>query len=121
MALTRTKEADLVSDDYEFVTHLAAGTIAAGEMLEANGVSGFAVADAVSGDLVTVVTRASQVRGMKAAVTFSAGQAVYWLDASSVFTTVVTQDIIGYAVEAAATNDATGLINFNGLGKSIIA
>jgi predicted RecA/RadA family phage recombinase len=121
MAIARTKEADLASSDYEFITATAAAAKTAGTMETIEDVSGFPLVDVVSGDKYTLIIKASQVSGKKAVEAIDDGDKIYWDDSASVFTKVATDNaLMGYAVEAAASADTHVLFNFNGKGVAII-
>lgn len=123
MPITRSKIFDLRSDDYQAITATTDGstTHSAGDAVEVEEVSGFTLADvAVSSDF-TLVVRASQVRAMKAAETIAAGDKLFWDDGNSVVTKTDggSYPVLGYAVEAAASGDATVLMNFDGRGVAL--
>ena len=121
MALTRTKEMDLRSAEYQVVQALNGGTaLVAGEVLEHEETAGFTLVDVPANEQFSLITKADQVRAKKASVAITAGDALYWLNASSVVTNVVTLDRIGTAIEPALVGDADVLMDLDMIGKNII-
>lgn len=118
-----SKEFDLVSDDYWQIApfNTSGGAYSAGEAVKENEVSGFTLADIPDTEKYTLVVKASRVRAAKAAVTIVAGEVLYWDDGNSVVTNVDPGGtiVLGYAIEGAASGDATVLMTFDGRGIAI--
>lgn len=122
MPITRTKECDLRSADYDFIIATAGGAIATGEVTIVEESIGFPLVDVVLNDKVTMIIRASQVRAMKAAEAIAAGDTIYWDAAANKVTktSATGLPIVGVAVEAALLADATALITWDGANYAVV-
>ena len=118
MNITRTKEMDLRSSDYEFLTSVAGANLSAGVVLVVEEQLGFILADVVSGKSFTLITKASQVRALKATEAITSGDKIFWDAANDVVTKTSAVGVIpcGYAMESALVGSAGDylLINFDG-------
>ena len=121
MAITRTKEMDLRSSDYEFLTGLTDGstTIGAGIVTAIEEQIGFTLADVLISSPFTLITKASQVKAFKAAEAIAAGDKLFWDAGNNVVTKTSATGLIpcGYAIESALLGDTYALINFNGINQ----
>jgi predicted RecA/RadA family phage recombinase len=116
MAIMELKSAE----DYSYVTQTATGAVVAGTPTNVEECAGFPIIDGVSGDDLIYVTRASRVTALKATGAIAAGDKLYYDLSATVVTTTATDNVaVGYAVEAAASADASVLMDFNGLGVTL--
>ena len=118
------KEVDLVSKEYEHIVITPAAAGSAGEVLKVNDVNGFLITDftaamLAAGEDATLITKAEKCIVAKTTPeVWAAGEPVYFDTATSLFTNVAgALDVVGHIVEAAASADATGVINFDGFAE----
>jgi len=107
------KEMELVSSDYKQMVAVAAADLSAGDWVNHVDCYGFPLADVDSGDSYTLVYE-GKVRVAKATGTaWTAGDAVYHVTANDNY--ALAGDVFaGFVSEAAASADATGIIEFDG-------
>lgn len=122
MALIRTKNIDLRSADYKFISPTTDGatTHLAGDVVEVEETAGFTLVDVPINTKFTLVTEASQTRAKKAAEAIDSGDALFWNNATKLITKVATLDRIGEAIESALLGDATVLLSWDSRSKNVI-
>ena len=109
------KKFELFSMKYEELQYTAAGTVVAGSFITRDETNGFTLVDVVSGDKVTLVTKAEKVKVEVAAVTIVSGEAAYWDSSANNVTNVVgSNTLVGHFVRDAASADTHGFIKFDG-------
>lgn len=116
MSITRDKEMELRSSDYEHLIGTAGADLIAGEVTLVEEDLGFPLVDVANGKQYTSVIKASQVRAEKAAEAISAGDKLFWDAANSVVTKTSGVGLYpcGSAIEAALLGDTYVLMNFDG-------
>ena len=124
MQITRTKEMELRSSDYEHVTGLtgSSATIAAGEVTVLENTLGFPLCDVAVSTEYTKIVKASQVRAKKAAEAIDAGDNIFWDVTNNVVTKTsnAAHYLCGVAVESALLADTHILINFDGKNAAVV-
>ena len=109
-----TKKLELFSSNYTEIQKLAAGDLVAGVLVTLEETNGFTLIDVTTGDQYTLITKAEKVKVEKTAAAINAGDAVYWVNATS--NVAVAGDILlGYAYEDAADVDTHAIIIFDGM------
>jgi predicted RecA/RadA family phage recombinase len=109
------KALDNVSPHYEELKGLAGSALTAGELQTVQESYVFPMVDVASGDNYAGVIYSPKVKAAKAAVAISAGDAVYWITASSTVTTSSSGNtLIGVALESALSGDSHVTIKFDG-------
>lgn len=113
----------LLSVDYESTQEVLSGTVSAGDEVQLNsGVYGFYLTDGVSGETVTVITKASRVRCSKqAALAIAVGEVVYYDTTNNEVDKTGTNVLIGTCVEAALAADTTVVISWDGFASFLKA
>ena len=118
MAITRTKEMDLRSSDYEFLIKVATADFAKGNVHLTEEQLGFTFVDVDFSEVpeYTLITKASQVKALKAAEAIAAGDLIFWDAGNNVVTKTSAVGLYpcGYAVGSAELGDTYALINFDG-------
>ena len=107
---------EMLSGDYDVMTVTLGADVVKGQFVASNEVDGFYFADGDNGDAASVVTRCPKVEVIKnAGEAWAIGQAIYWdSTGGNCTTTVGTNSLIGYAIEAALSAAVLGKIAFDG-------
>ena len=124
MTIARTKEMDLRSSDYEFLTGLTDGstTIDSGEVTRLGTNTGFVLTDIAISTKYTFIVKASQVKALKAGEAISAGDALFFDATNDVVTKTTATGLFpcGVAMETVLLGDTYVLMNFNGIAATAV-
>lgn len=101
-----------VGDD---VTVAAPAAVSSGDVVKVGSILGVAKHDAESGADVVLATRGVWTVGKVTGAGWSVGDKLYFVAASSLLSTSASGNtLIGVALAAAASGDATGVVRLNG-------
>lgn len=116
-------EFENLSPHYTEGQFLAGAALSAGELITDSEANGFSIVDVDSGSTYSKIIKSPKVRAVKlAGVTIAAGEAVYFVAATSNVTNVASTNVlVGTAIEAAASADLDIVIEFDGTASFLKA
>lgn len=95
-----------------------AADVSAGDFVVIGGLTGVAVTDGSSGDVITIARRGVFTLPKVSAQAWTQGAKIYWVSADSNFTTAASGNtLVGVAAEAAANPSATGVVLLDGAAR----
>lgn len=108
---------ELMSGEYDCARVVLSGTVVAGAYVAiGTDTNGFYFEGGVSGDVVTVVTKAKKVKAAKTTgEAWVPGNALYYVSGTGKLTTTKSTNVlVGFCIEAAASADTFGYMAWDG-------